>query len=267
MVVYARYEYPDKFQLLDEHLVGVKYRLERILRAQPIAYVIHNLTRYIRSSELEKEILEAARIAAVFHDIGKAFHYYQEQKESAYEKGRQYMSFKFHEVISANLYAQTIREYLRRKGQYPYKQTWLVNLTLQAIILHHQGLRNITIEYIHNNKEINDIISYNHTKSIENVKKVIQKIYEDANINLSLEKIFLDILYEKADYIVKMYNPELIIDFYNLKCPVHVQISRLVTGCLMIADSWDAYQKVGGRASRYIREVVIDYLDTLKLLS
>jgi hypothetical protein len=54
---------------------------------------------------------------------------------------------------------------------------------------------------------------------------------------------------------------------YNLKCPVHVQISRLVTGCLMIADSWDAYQKVGGRASRYIREVVIDYLDTLKLLS
>jgi len=264
MVVYARYEYPDKFQLLDEHLLGVKHRLERILRAQSIAYVIHNLAKRIKSSELEREILEAARVAAVFHDIGKALHYYQEQKEGIYEKDRQYMSFKFHEIISANFYAQTIHEYRRINGKYPYKQTWLVNLTLQAIILHHQGLRAITIERIYD-KQINNIISYDHDKSIENIKEVIQKMYENININLGLEKILLDILYEKTGYIVKKYDPERIINFYDLEYSIYIQISRLVTGCLMIADSWDAYQKVGGRASRYIREVVINYLDTLKL--
>jgi CRISPR-associated endonuclease Cas3-HD len=266
MVVYARYEYPNKSQLLDEHLVGVRYKLEKILRAQPNAHVIHNLAKHIRSSEVESEILEAAGVAAVFHDIGKAFHYYQEQEESISKGGRKYMSFKFHEIISANLYVQTILEYRRRNGQYPYKQTWLINLALQAIILHHQGLRAITIEHIYD-KQINNIISYYYVKSIENIKEVIQKMYENIDINLSLEKILLDILYEKADYIVKMYDPERIMHFYDLKSPVHVQISRLATGCLMIADSWDAYQKVGGRTSRYIREVVVNYLNTLKLLS
>ncbi|MDW8061888.1 MAG: hypothetical protein RMJ00_04235, partial [Nitrososphaerota archaeon] len=58
----------------------------------------------------------------------------------------------------------------------------------------------------------------------------------------------------------------LIQHLYNLDDYAQIQMSRIITGCLMIADTWDAYVAMHGKASRYVQDIVIRYLKTLGIM-
>ncbi|MEM4462231.1 MAG: CRISPR-associated endonuclease Cas3'', partial [Candidatus Bathyarchaeia archaeon] len=183
MVVYARYEYPRGYQELSKHLTGTAIKIEKLLRTRIVKHTIDQLAQLTRVNF--SEVIEAAKTAAVFHDIGKALHYYQKQ---AYEvvkgEGKKYMSFIFHELISANIYAKVIKIHLNQVSQYPYSKPWLANLTMQAILLHHQGLRMITIEKLYSDI-ISNIIANQLSNSIQNMQSVIKDLYTSVSCKIS----------------------------------------------------------------------------------
>lgn len=264
MVIYARYEYSERYQELSKHLEGTAFKIEKLLQAEIVKHTIDQLAK--RAGIDINEILRAAKTAAIFHDIGKALHYYQKQVDEIIrwgeEKREKHISFTFHEFVSANLYAQTICIYRNKILQYPYSNPWLVNLTIQAILLHHQGLRTITIEKLYNNM-INNIIANDILSSIQNIRTVIKDL--SSSIIYKEVKILVNLLEQNIDSIISSYKPQLIQQFYNLDDTTQIQISRIITGCLMIADTWDAYAAMRGKASRYVQDAVIRFLKTLGL--
>jgi CRISPR-associated endonuclease Cas3-HD len=260
MVIYARLERTErgvKKQLLEDHIQGTVGKVEKLLQAALIKHILQPLVNLTDTNYIE--LIQAARLAALFHDIGKILQYYQKQAVDVEKQEKEALAFPMHEVVSVNIYVQACNMYIDAEQRYPFTSTWLVSLATQAILLHHQGLRTITIEKLHQSS-IKQMIYEDYNRNVENLRTVISSLI-DVMENSMLNRI-LKILKNNVGKALE-YNPREIQSFYHLQDSIQVELGRIVTACLMIADSWDAYEAVKGRASRYIRDVILKYTEIL----
>ena len=258
VTLYARYEIVkekrEKHQYLEEHLLGTADEIVTLLNKEPIKNVVEVLSLNTKTNF--DNILEAAKLAALFHDIGKSMHYYQKQAVEVIERRKDRMNFQYHEVISAYILAKTFTS-----TETSLKPPWLQPLIVQAILLHHQGLRVLTLEKIEEPTIFNKILHEKPNKSLENIEKMCEKIIT-ANKVSKLAKTIAENIVEIMPRIVKEpYKPKIITDYYALRGTSEeqenrVELSRITTGCLMIADVKNAYKAVGGTASKYVKDIL-----------
>ncbi|MCS7114492.1 MAG: CRISPR-associated endonuclease Cas3'' [Candidatus Bathyarchaeota archaeon] len=258
MMIYARYD-GCREQMLHEHLNGAEKKIEKILSSHHIKHIILRLASDANVSF--EDVTRAAKTAALFHDLGKAVHHYQRQKIEVCEGKRRSIGFSLHEVVSANFYAFTCLKYRENTCQFPFIQPWLTSLVMQAIILHHQGLRPITMEMLYSNR-LSRIINEEPSKSAQNLQAVIQRVEKDS-ANYEPVKTLLSVARQDVSRMATFINPNAVQQLYNLNDLTQIQLSRVITACLMIADCWDVYETIGGRMSSYMRKAVIECLETL----
>jgi len=268
MTIYARYEWDENEkkinkQLLSDHLIGTAEKIKKLFQLHSIKQVISQQLLQVDTDF--NEFLRAVEVVALLHDLGKALHCYQKQISSSksIDRGLAHISFEDHEVISAHLYVQVCLIYRNTMLQYPYIHSWLTCLSTQAIILHHQGLRAITLEGI-SRTTIYEKLQDNPKKSSENLKAVINEIKRCGFCQSA--KTLLDIIEKNTMQLLTSYNPNSIQALYKIQeqeaYSTKVHLSRIVTACLMMADNWDAHQAIGGRPSHYIKEI-LDFVKRL----
>ncbi|MEM1546884.1 MAG: CRISPR-associated endonuclease Cas3'' [Candidatus Methanomethylicia archaeon] len=260
MVIYARFERDrseSKKQLLKDHILGTTEKIEKLLQATIVRHILQSLTEYVNTNYIK--LIQAAKLAALFHDIGKILWYYQKRAVNVEKQVEEALTFPMHEVVSASIYVQTCNMYRQLKLRYPITPTWLISLTVQAILLHHQGLRVLTIERIQSNY-VNQMIYEDYNENIENLKIITTSLLNMVKDSTIIE--VFEVLRNNVNEVLK-YNSREIQDFYYLQDSIQVELSRMITACLMIADSWDAYEAVKGRKSKYIQEIVLRYIKTL----
>ena len=241
-------------QRLTDHLLGTMIKVEKIVRSRPIKDVIIKLASEAKVDF--EHLVEALKTSALFHDMGKALSYYQRRLET------EHPSFYLHELISANIYAKACELYrYRHYLRYPHQQPWLVGLALQSVALHHQGLRTVTTETMYDSRTMSQLIMDRYEESVDNLKKLAKDL--GGAITETRIRGLLKVVEDKAEEVLS-YSPRLIQQLYDyVRGVVETSLSRMATGCLMIADCWDANEAVRGATSRYIEDAVVRYLRSM----
>ncbi len=249
-MLYARYEIVGgqvKYQLLINHLLGTRQEMIKCIGSRTIRHVVESLVR--NEGIGFKEIAKAAEIAALFHDIGKALQYYQGRIEKVKKEGTR-LSFPYHEVMSSYILASAFQSLATS----PLTPPWLCSLVIQAVLLHHQGLRVLDLEAL-SSYELKKIVQTDATRSASNLQKICMEITKHNSISKESKVIAEEIAKISRDIVVA-YDPSIILQYYDLKEEDRVKLSRIISGCLMIADVKDAYKAVGDIATRYVKDIV-----------
>lgn len=253
--LYARFEVVNglcKKQYLADHLVGTRDEVIKCLNIKTVRCVVKKL-----SSDLEvkfKDVLKTAELAALLHDVGKCMYYYQKQVTEIENFEINYMNFKYHEVVSAYIIAKAFN-YLKQTTLNP---PWLQSLIVQAVLMHHQGLRSLVLEKFCEEveQELNKVIKLGGEKSVKNIEYLLKELHQKINVETLGE--IIKVLPKVVENIVKenYHNLNIIIHYYNLHKEERMKLSRIITGCLMIADVTNAHKTVGGTASKYVKDIL-----------
>lgn len=242
-------------QRLVDHLKGTMSKVEELVKANPVRQVIECMASEVGVGL--NHVVDAVKLAGMLHDIGKSLSAYQRR---ALEDERP--SFRLHEVVSANIYAKACLIHAESEGVYPHPYPWLVGLTLQSIILHHQGLRTLTIESLFD-RGLRRLVEDGLNESMANIRQVVSEL--KAGISHKPTLRLLEVVEEYAREVLE-YNPQLVQQVFSLvEGPSKTYLARIATACLMIADCWDAYMATRDTTSRYIEDAVLRYLRTLNM--
>jgi len=139
--------------LLSKHLLNV-YRVFRYLfdpETRVIARKIALLKAMNPTPELEEELEKVIHVAVILHDSGKGLEKYQERVRNCISKvgeritddTRCFCSFRWHETVSAQIYASYVQYYLLKKlaGDPTPAHIFAAVVGLFSILHHHHAMR------------------------------------------------------------------------------------------------------------------------------
>lgn len=234
-------------QYLVEHLIGTCEEMIECLNRSYIRKALETLTKVIPINF--SDIIEAAKIIATFHDIGKSMYYYQKQIDDVLSSQKDFITFQNHEIISGYILAKTFNNI----PDFIFTNPRIQQLIIQAILLHHQGLRTLSIAEL---DEVRGIINdrNNSEYNIRNLNQVCNELIKHSNeriVKMISEKVYTF----SKDIIDDYYNPQMIINYYSSLPENWIKISRAITGCLIIADVKNAHKTMGDEETKFIKDI------------
>lgn len=251
VAIYARFKKVNEKiwkQSLIDHLIGTHEEIVKCLNRSYIKSALEALTKALKVDF--NDIVEAMKVCAVFHDIGKAMHYYQKQINDVLSSKKDSITFQNHEAISSYILAKTFNSL----SNFIFTNPRVQQLIIQAILLHHQGLRTLNIAELDTVRAIINDKSSSEC-NVKNLNQICDELIERSGGEHIVKMISENICTFSKNIIDDYYTPQIIIDYYSALPEDWVKISRAITGCLIIADIKDAHRAMGDEGTKFIKDI------------
>lgn len=185
--------------------------------------------------EVLNDMHTEAYYAGIFHDLFKIV--YQPDNIDEYCKNHDRLSFPYHEILSAVFFSN----YALRTENINLSEDQIRKVA-KAILLHHQGLRAITLE--------NFFEGYNLIIKRAKARKDLNKLVNDVLKSLRLGEV------------VDVYG---FLDFRTLEGLLDrsSEEDRYLSGILMIADNFSVEKNLNEKSKRLLEMEILDYLKAI----
>lgn len=211
---------------------------ELISHLSNVGKVAQNISLCLKNKNvLNRDLSLAAFFAGIFHDCFKVA--YQPINIYEYSLRHSKLIFPYHEVISSIFLANYIvREFDLNLDNENAKRV------VKAVLLHHQGLRIITLEEFW--KGYNYVLNVIEKRGVEYVLSKINEILKYFNLPT------IDML-------------EKFIEFRTLEDFIRGgdEYDRFLTGILMVADNYVVSRCLNKSGDKLLLEEVNDYINTI----